>query len=100
MLKVSFVHKTVEGKKIPHWDSRRRFVSFALSLGLLFTGSSGAISAQAKVRNKQREAHKRRPEKERKAHKRRPEKKLEAHKRRPEKEPDARKRGRGNDLSS
>jgi hypothetical protein len=89
MLKGSFVHKTVEGKKIAHWDSRRRFASFALSLGLLFTGSSGAISAQAEVRNKQREAHKRRPEKER-----------EAHKRRPEKERDTRKRGRGNGLSS
>jgi hypothetical protein len=78
MLKVWFVRKTVKGKKIAHWDSRRRFASFALSLGLLFTGSSGAISAQAKVRNKQREAHKRRPEK--------------GH--------DARKRGRGNGLSS
>jgi hypothetical protein len=89
MLKVWFVYKPVEGKKIAHWDSSRRFASFALSLGLLFTGSIGAISAQAKVRNKQREAHKSRPEKER-----------EAHKRRPEKEPDARKRGLGNGLSS
>ena len=89
MLKGSFVHKIREVKKIAYCDSRRRFASFALSLGLLFTGSSGAISVQAEVRNKRREAHKRRSEKER-----------EAHKRRLEKERDTRKRGRGNGLSS
>ena len=89
MLKGSFVHKTGEWKKIAHCDSKRRFASFALSLGLMLTGSSGAISAQAEVRKKQHEAHKRRPEKER-----------EAHKRRPEKERDTRKRGGGNGLRS
>src|SRR5262245_64915644 len=78
MLKGSFVHKTGEGKKIAHWYPRRRFASFALSLGLLFTGSSGAIFAQAERGNKRSEAHKRRPEKER----------------------DTGKRGRGNGLSS
>jgi hypothetical protein len=100
MLKGSFVHKIWEGKKIAHWDSRRSLAYFALSLGLLFTGSSGAISAQAEVRNKQREAHKRRPEKEREGHKRRSEKEHEGHKRRSEKERNTRKRGRGNGLSS
>jgi hypothetical protein len=89
MLKESFVHKTGEGKIIAHWDPRRRFASFALSLGLLITGSSGAIFAQPEGGNKRREAHKRRPEKEH-----------EAHKRRPEKEHGARNRGRGNGLIS
>src|SRR5690242_15146679 len=88
MLKRLLVRKTGERKKIARWDLRRRFASFALSLGLLFTGSSNAIFAQAEVRNKRREAHKSRKEKER-----------EARKRRPEKERDTRKRGRRNDLS-
>ena len=89
MLKGSFVHKTGEGKIIGHWDPWRRFASFALSLGLLFTGSSGAIFAQGEGGNKRREAHKRRPGKEHKAHKRRPGKGRET-----------RKRGRGNGLRS
>jgi hypothetical protein len=89
MLKGPFVHKTGERKKIAHWDLRRRFATFALSLGLLFTGSTGAIFAQAEVRHKRREAHKRRPGKDR-----------EAHKRRPEKDRDTRKRGRVNGLGS
>jgi hypothetical protein len=89
MLKGSFVHKTGEGKIIAHGDPWRRFASFALSLGLLFTGSSVAIFAQAEGGNKRREAHKRRPGKEH-----------EAHKRRQEKERGRRKRGRGNGLIS
>jgi hypothetical protein len=89
MFKGSFVRKTGEGKIIAHGDSWRRFASFALSLGLLFTGSSGAIFAQAERGNKRREAHKRRFEKEH-----------EAHKRRPEKERNTRKRGRENGLGS
>ena len=100
MLKRSFVHKTGEGKKIAHWDLRRRFASFALTLGLLFMWSSGAIFAQAEVRNKRRETHKSRPERDRENHKRRPEKDREAHKRRLEKDHDTRKRGRRNGLSS
>jgi len=68
----------VKGKIIAHWDPGRRFASLALSLGLLLTGSSGAIFAQADGGNKRREAHKGRPEKER----------------------DTRKRRRGNGLSS
>src|SRR5262245_22683300 len=89
MSKRFFVHKTVERKKIANWDLRRRFASFAISLGLLFMGSRGVIFGQAEARNKQRETHKRRPEKQR-----------EARKRRPEKEPDTRKRGLRNSLSS
>src|SRR5262249_18120401 len=100
MLKGSLVHKAREGEKIAHWYSMRRFASFALSLGLLFTGSSVAISVQAKARNKQRKAHKGRLEKGRVARKRRFEKERDAHKRRPEKERDTRKGGRGNGLSS
>jgi len=100
MLKGSFVHKTGEGKIIAHGDPWRRFASFALSLGLLFTWSSIAIFAQAEGGNKRREAHKRRPGKEHEAHKRRPGKEHEAHKRRPEKERGRPKRGRGNGLIS
>ena len=91
--------KTQEKKKIAHRDLRRRFASFALSLGLLFTGSSGAIFARAEGRDKRREANKRRPEKDREDHKRLPEKEREAHKRRPERDSDTRKRGRGNSPS-
>ena len=100
MLRGPFVNKTREGNKIAHCDSRRRFASLALSLGLLFTGSSVAISVHAEVRKKQREARKRRSEKEREAHKRRSKKEREAHKRRPEKERNTRKGLRGNGLSS
>src|SRR5262245_20651864 len=70
MLKEPSVYKTEEGKIIAHWNPRRRFASYALSLVLLFTGSSGAIFAQAERGNKRREAHKRRPEKRRGARKR------------------------------
>src|SRR5215510_3119072 len=70
MLKEPSVHKTEEGKIIAHWDPKRRFAFFALSLVLLFTGSSGAIFAQADAGNKRREAHKGRPEKKRATRKR------------------------------
>src|SRR5262249_58809926 len=89
MLQRSCGHRTGHGKVIRHWDRGQRFDSVALSLGTLFTGSSGAIFAQGEGGNKRREAHKRRAEK-----------KHEAHKRRPEKERNTRKRGRGNGLGS
>ena len=92
MVEGLFLLKTRGRKKIAHLDLSRRFVAFALSLGLVFTGSSGVINAQGERRDQRCEPKKRRPEKVREAYKRRPEKEGEARKRRPEKEQEARKR--------
>src|SRR5262245_23260512 len=102
MLKRLLVHKTRERKKIAHRDLRRRFASFALSLGLAFTGSSGAIFAQGKRQDQRREAHKRRPEKERHARKSGRWNSLSSPRERAEseREPKTRKRGLVNSLSS
>ena len=87
-----FVHKTWNRKIIAHRDLRWSIASFALSLGLLFMGSSSAIFAQGERRNQRREIHKPRPEIKREAYKRRPKKESEAYKRRTEKEAEAYKR--------
>ena len=69
-----FVDKTWNGKIIAHRDLRWSIASFALSLGLLFMGSSSAIFAQGERRNQRREIHKPRPEIKREAYNRRPKK--------------------------
>src|SRR5262245_49581808 len=67
MLKRVLVHKAREGKINAHWNLKRRLTTFALSMVLLFTGSSGAIYAQGAKRDQESEAHKRRLEKRREA---------------------------------
>src|SRR5215475_9550610 len=107
MLKRVLVHKAREEKKIGRRDLKRSLTSFALSMGLLFMGSSGAIFAKGESQDQGREAHKRRPEKGRKARKRRLENRREARKRglkkslssSPGKRREALKRGLGNGLS-
>jgi hypothetical protein len=84
-----FVHKTWNRKIIAHRDLRWSIAFFALSLGLLFMGSSSAIFAQGERRNQRREIHKPRPEISREAYNRRPKKESEAYNRRPKKESEA-----------